>query len=202
MDVVLIPGICFSRERRAKIIRFVDYLEKETDCSVDVLWFRKDQYKENQGLSSWGSLKLENQDERRFLSELSFDIHYVMSNFKNIQIPKADVYIGHSAGCLLTMLCDKPSITMGNPASVLDMFYKSEEFHFLKSISFASNPILNIVNRKDIAAYPFELPKVPVENFLFSSHKNPFGEKSFRDFHDNYYDNKKVLKLISNRLKG
>jgi len=199
MDIVLIPGICFSRERRSKIISFVDNLEKNIDCQIDVLWFTKDQYKENQGLNGEGELKIRNKKERRFISELCFDIQYVVTNFDKIIVPKADIYIGHSAGSLLTMLCEKPCITMGNPASVLDMFWKSEEFEFLNKISETNNPILNIVNKMDIAAYPFQLPSTQVENFMFSTNRFVHS-KDFVGIHESYYENKKVLKLIKEKL--
>lgn len=199
MNIVLVPGICFARDRRNKIVSFVDALKSCVDCDIDVLWFRNDQYKSNKGLDARGPLKLKNKEKREFLCELSFDIHYVMKNFKTIEPPPADIYIGHSAGSLLTMLWGKPCITMGNPSSIIDMFHGSEDFDLFKSDSFATNPILNIVNKLDVAAYPFELPNIPVENVVFSS--NVLCRNNFKEIHESYYGSKKVIRTLEKKLK-
>lgn len=149
---------------------------------------------------------------RDFFIEIVLDFKHIILNASEIKLPEADVYIGHSAGSILSLLQpNKPAIIMGSPVSVLDIISNSNEkqgaiseniINVMANIEYNKRQILNIINRHDIISYPLHLPNTGVENVYYQ-------EKWYKPIdifplgaHGNYWRSKYVKKTIINKLNS
>src|SRR5574343_1523929 len=56
---------------------------------------------------------------RTFAVEVILDFEAVVKYNLFIDLPTADLFIGHSAGAILAMLQNKPCVCMGNPSIII-----------------------------------------------------------------------------------
>jgi hypothetical protein len=117
-------------------------------------------------------IKLPYEDIRRWGCEVILDFQQVVLHAFDMEIPKADYYIGHSAGSILALAQkDSSSIIFGSPAVLVECIHKSKngmsDFNvsLLESIKNHRN-ILNIIHKYDQLSYYLDLPNV--ENYVFS----------------------------------
>jgi hypothetical protein len=66
---------------------------------------------------------------RKLLTEIIFDAEWVLLHSLTMPLPKADVYIGHSAGSIVSLLHGNAPliITMGSPASLIEGLESTNE---------------------------------------------------------------------------
>jgi hypothetical protein len=124
------------------------------------------------------------------------DFQKVVTGASEVEVPDADIYIGHSAGSIIALAqSDKPAIIMGSPAAVVECIpgFQLDNLDFPQMIG-GDRPILNLINRYDILAYPLEYFNVTnyeyTENYL-----NPFSFFPL-SAHISYWKSKKVHREI------
>jgi hypothetical protein len=128
---------------------------------------------------------------RDWVAEVIFDFQYIISQSLEIFVPKADLYIGHSAGSILALTQQKtPCICFGSPAeltyrmnesvlsntSLYGLYgYENEKLKekqtnlssIINTLKKDDKKILNIINRYDVLAYPIEF--IDCKNIDYSS---------------------------------
>jgi len=132
---------------------------------------------------------------RRWFCEIISDFQMVSKYAMDVEIPDADYYIGHSAGSILALLQSRPSIICGSPADTIDHTQEHSTVDYLMN----SQPVYNIIHRRDIIAYPFRLPHV--ENEII--HTFPLSLTNWEPIsaHTCYFNNKFICKKIVNKIK-
>lgn len=109
---------------------------------------------------------------RTFVVEVILDFEAVIKYNLFIDLPVADLYIGHSAGAVLAMMQKKPCACLANP-SVLVKDMKPGFYDFMMdNMAFVTkdneHKMLNIVNKYDVLAFPLNEPWV--ENIVYKNH--------------------------------
>jgi hypothetical protein len=102
-------------------------------------------------------------DIRHWICEVILDFQTVVKHAFEMEIPEADFYIGHSAGSILALVQNKPSIIFGSPAILVESIQGIDAIRCLLN----SKPVLNIIHKKDVLAYP--IPIDYVQNYLMQN---------------------------------
>jgi len=139
---------------------------------------------------------------RKMFARIFTDIEYaLLHSFEMVEtLPKADVYIGHSAGSIIAISQpEKPAIIFGSPIMLietLNLRNQENKVQKIKSLLDTSRKILNIVCKEDIIAYPIESDNI--ENWTYSLAGLDLANVFFA--HTSYFMNKKVSKKIVEAL--
>jgi hypothetical protein len=135
---------------------------------------------------------------RDFFAEVILDFQHVLRYSESMEIPEADIYMGHSAGSIIALHQDKPCITFGSPAMLIESL-QFAEYNELEGCLCKDRPVLNVVQTKDIIAYP--LNHDDVEDFFFKGCIiNPLSYSPLAA-HRAYWHDKKVLKKVVKTIK-
>ena len=145
-------------------------------------------------------IKLPYVDIRKFGYEVILDFQQVILHAFDMEVPKADYYIGHSAGSILALAQkDSSSVIFGSPAILVECISKSKsnesDFNakLLRSIENHRN-ILNIINKYDQLAYYLDLPNV--ENYVFGGPWYIPNTYNPVYAHSCYWNDQNVINLI------
>jgi len=187
MKIVMLPGVGVQ-EDTDKYEKFLDKFRTKFQCEAEVfVW-------EHGLLYPVHNLPLKK--TRDWIVEVMMDFEKVVTGSSEVKVPDADIYIGHSAGSIIALAQEgKPSIIMGSPAAVVECIpgFKLDNISFYQMMK-GDRPILNIINRYDILAYPLEY--FNVDNYEYTGNcLNPF---SFFPLyaHINYWKAKEVSEKI------
>jgi hypothetical protein len=195
MKVIAMPGVGFHSD----ISTYENFVKKIGDglgCEAEMFYWKHDR--------EIPDIKLPYVDIRKFGYEVILDFQQVILHAFDMEVPKADYYIGHSAGSILALAQkDSSSVIFGSPAILVECISKSKsnesDFNakLLRSIENHRN-ILNIINKYDQLAYYLDLPNV--ENYVFGGPwYNPNTYNPVYT-HSCYWKDQNVINLIINTI--
>jgi len=192
MKIVIFPGVG-DDEVRPSHKYFANELEKGLGCETEVfVWENGHDHP---------VITLPFKDTRNFVCEVILDFQHVVIHAKEIKVPEADIYIGHSAGSILALAQNKPCVIFASPAALVELIYEDEAVKTYKDVmNGTENKVLNIVNKYDVIAYP--LDGTNVENYEYQG--GWFKPLTYFPVtaHIHYWRSKKVIKKIIETIKG
>lgn len=192
MKIVLLPGVRVYKIA-TKHQDFLESIINELDCDGEIFTW------EPGYLHPEYDLPLK--PLRDFTYEIILDFQEAIEK-DDVVVPKADIYIGHSAGSIIALLQRKPTITMASPAPLINLVKDNiRAKKIMETIFKDSNaPVLNIINKYDVIACPFDKPNV--ENYEYTSGPwyNPASYFPLTA-HSDYWTNKNVIKKIVEFIK-
>jgi hypothetical protein len=180
MKIVALPGVGFQDIKDGNIYLVNELKKHFPNDEIEYYPWRHEDIKPD--LSPFNDCFLM-KPIRNWVIEIILDFQEVVTSAISIDIPDADLYIGHSAGGVISIVRNKPTILMGCPAALI----KNLEYLNLDSVFTnitEKRPILNIVNKNDVIGLPFK----NAENYYYSAGWNPISA------HRSYWTNEKVLK--------
>ena len=191
MKIVLFPGVGFI-ENTSKYEEFLKASTKNMDAQVEVFkWEHKCEIPE---------INLPYKDFRKWLAEVILDFQQIVKYANEMEVPDADIYLGHSAGSILALAqTGKPCVIYGSPAVLVEFIQDDNSKNIMKSFLSDDRPVLNIVNKYDILAYPIE--KNHVENYIYRGSWCSLFTYIPIFAHRDYWTNKKVIKQTASKLK-
>lgn len=199
MKAVVLPGVGFH-SKPEKYEGFVSEIKKHVnfDCEFEIHYWEHDWLLPEVELP-WRSV-------RSWVYEVILDFQQVVKYAYNMEIPKADFYIGHSAGSILSLAQDnaKGYIIFGSPAVLVECIHKDdvEEREIVVGDIFRSmsqtTPVYNIINKYDQLAYYLQYPNV--ENYVYSGSWFNFSTYNPYSAHEDYWENKKIIKKMAKKL--
>ena len=140
---------------------------------------------------------------REFVAEVILDFQQVAVHALDMEVPEADIYIGHSAGSILALAQNKPAVIFGSPAALVELIDRKESSTggLCQDIMKANqNNILNVINKYDILASPLDWSNV--ENYKYrGTWISPITYFPL-SAHIGYWENKKVIKKIVETIKN
>jgi len=190
MKIVLLPGVGVQTDT-STYEAFLDNFRVKFECEAEVfVWEHGDTYPVH---------NLPMRKTREWVVEVMLDFQKVITEAMTTSVPDADLYIGHSAGSILALVQKKPCIIFGSPATIVGSVneHGARGLHcqkLQKAMQPADRPVLNIINRYDLLAYPLIHPNV--ENYEYvGSRLNPLSYFPIST-HIGYWKSKKVSKKI------
>lgn len=181
--IVLIPGVGFHDDGKKSLL--MKQLLKRRH--LDVEFFNWNHYFRMPRVA-WKNWPIR-QDLRRWLAEVIFDFQQVTVSIEDIKIPKADMYIGHSAGSILALKQDRiPVCVFGSPAVLIGDVAKMQGTLTREDMR-SNSMILNIVNKNDPLAYPLNLPNC--NDVIIKTYLSPVAA------HTKYWQHRKTVNLIT-----
>ena len=190
MKIVILPGVGFHDIKSAEPL-MNNIRHNIIDCDVEYYDWK------HIGLSA---IKVPFYEDtihssiRTFTQEVIMDFEYVINHAYTMDIPHADLYIGHSAGSVIAITRDSPCIIFGSPVAIIEHVEDVDGEYVIHNRIQNSDKTLNILNKND----PIGLPLVVsgVENFYYCADWiNPFGA------HTDYWNNKTVGNKIVSTIK-
>jgi len=196
MKIVFLPGVGFHGDH-SNVIRFFDKIKKEIDCDIEYFQW-KHGYMGGSHDDHHHTPNLPYKNARSFFSEIILDFQHVLRYSDSMELPEADIYMGHSAGSIIAIQQDKPCILFGSPALLIeDLQFANDDL--LQRCLCKDRSVLNIVQDKDIIGYPINHDHV--EDFIFKGcWFNPLTYSPIAA-HGSYWTDKDVLKKITLTLK-
>jgi len=192
MKIVIFPGVGSDRVKPSHEY-FAGKLRDGLRCDTEIfIW-------ENGHDHPQTNLPLK--DVRNFVCEVILDFQQVVVHALDMKVPDADVYIGHSAGSILALAQDKPSVIFASPASLVELIHDNnlEAKKFNDIIRRNKSNVLNIINKYDVISYPLDGNNI--ENYEYSgSWCNPLSYFPVTS-HIGYWRSDKVIKKIIKTLK-
>jgi len=197
MKIVLLPGVGFNSDKEL-YDNFLNGITKELGCEGEVCYWKHD----------WPlpKITLPYISLRRWISEVILDFQQVVDHAFTTPVPKADYYIGHSAGTILALAQEStPCVLMGSPAVLVECVGNTKKAidsfggRFMEIIT-NERPVLNIVHKYDQLAYPLDHDNI--ENYIY---RGPlFAIKTYNPYkaHEDYWKRKKVREKIISTIKS
>jgi len=193
MKVVVFPGVGANDVKPS----YEYFLKKITDglnCEGEIfVWEHGHDHPPN-------TLPLK--DTRDFVCEVILDFQQVIVHALDMKVPEADIYIGHSAGSILALAQNKPSVIFASPAALVELI-SSDDANTKACcdvIRANDNKILNVINKYDVIAYPFDKPNV--ENYEYTgSWYKPWTYFPVTA-HTHYWECDKAIKKIIKTVQG
>jgi len=140
---------------------------------------------------------------KNFFSEVVLDFQYAIKYAETMDIPEADLYIGHSAGSIIALSQNKPCILMGSPVALVKEIVEhpgDAEVGVIEKVFKNCCKILNIVNKYDIVSY--EVMDNKVQNDVYSGPcYNPLTYLPITA-HSDYFKSKIVVKKIAKFIEA
>jgi hypothetical protein len=210
MKIVIIPGVGYQTGTKSYSY-FGDKIKSQCSCEYEIFYWNHDF---NKVTSDQKTIFKTFSDELKSNTNISYnalrsniveilqDFEYALKFGASISVPSADYYIGHSAGSLFALSQDKPCAIMGSPAGILKCLPTSSNVNnlFVSSIIDNDKPILNLVNKYDVIAYP--LASVQARNVYFSgSSLNPSSYFPF-SAHAGYWESDFVINETLKHIKS
>jgi len=197
MKIILLPGVRVYKPDKIHV-DFLNTLKDKLCCEGEIFtWEPGYQHPE---------YDLPLKSIRDFTYEVILDFQEAITRAKELVIPKGDVYIGHSAGSIVALVQQKPTVVMASPAPLVDLINKNNKSN-QKAIDLANLilrdptiPVLNIVNKYDVLSCLFTKPNV--ENYQYTSKwYNPMSYFPI-SAHSDYWTNTTVINKIINAIKS
>jgi len=196
MKIILLPGVRIYGPQ-PEHESFLNTIKSQTGCDGEIFYWEPGYKHPEYDLP----LKL----IRDFTYEVILDFQEAITRATEIVVPWGDIFIGHSAGSIISLVRQRPTITMASPAPLVDSVKKSAGINkksadLLYLILRNPNiPILNIMNKYDILACPFDRPNV--ENYEYTgTWCNPLSYSPI-NAHSDYWTNTKVINKIIETIK-
>ena len=201
MKIVVLPGVNVYKEKPI-YDKFLSKITKVLKCDGEVFIWEK----------GWEhpTPNLPYKAIRNYVCGALLDFQQALKYF-DIRVPEADIYLGHSAGSIIALAQkDTACVTFGSPAALVRTINIHELIgkdvnsivattELVNRMGELNRPVLNIINKHDIIAYPIDQSNV--ENFTYStSGINPFTYSPITA-HSNYWDNSKVINKIVATIK-
>lgn len=201
MKVVVLPGVNVEKDN-IRYEKFLIKIKNRFKCQGEVYIWEVGWQQPETDLPYDGL--------RSFASNVILDFQQAIRHASKTFVPDADIYLGHSAGSIVALAQNKPCIIFGSPAVLTEMVVKREKsnthttdgelFSIINKIRREDRPVLNIINRYDVLAYPIEQENV--ENYVYSrGGLNPFNYFPVSAHHD-YWDNDKVMQKIFRTIEN
>lgn len=132
---------------------------------------------------------------RTFAVEVILDFEAVIKYNLLIDLPIADLYIGHSAGAILAMLQNKPCACFGNPSVLIKDMRPVFYDNMMNNMAIVSEgndeyKMLNIVNKYDVLSFSIE--NNWVNNKFYNKHCI-----NLLSAHSDYWDNSFVEDVVA-----
>ena len=194
MKIILMLGVAATNVKKSHY-NFLNILSEKLNCETDVFHWKKDHHYIGENLP----FKI----IRNFTCEVIVDFQTSILNAQKIKVPKADVYIGHSAGSIIAFAQKNSNcITLGSPISLVEtMNEKDKDVKFMMQVlnHNKERKVLNIIQKYDIISYPIN--KNNVENFTYSDGiLKPLYYLPITS-HFSYWRSKKVINKIVKTIK-
>ncbi len=160
MKIVVLPGVG-TNDIKPSHKYFLDKVTKGLSCEGEIfMWEHGHQHPQS-------TLPLKK--TRDFVCEVILDFQQAVVHALDMKVPEADIYIGHSAGSILALVQNKPTVIFGSPAALVELIDESsgnavDIFNGIMREN--TNNVLNIINEYDVIAYP--LQGVNIENYEYS----------------------------------
>ena len=195
MKIVILPGVGFHFDH-TKYDTFAKHIGELTDCDSEVFYWKHE----------WPlpEIKLPYGYVRSWTYEVILDFQQVVLH-SDMEVPKADFYIGHSAGSVIALAQKEvPCIIFGSPACLIECIQKSQnsssDFNIRLMESIRSKyGILNIINEYDQLAYYLDLPNV--ENWSYKGSWWKFDTYNPMTAHTSYWENESVANKLASTIK-
>lgn len=196
MKIILLPGVRVY-EPQPQHEKFLKTITDKLGCEGEIFTWEPG-YKHPEYDLPLKSL-------REFTCEVILDFQETVTRATEIVVPVGDVYIGHSAGSIIALVQQKPTVTMASPAPLIDLVNKNSKGN-QKAIDLANLilkdstiPVLNVINKYDVLACPFDRPNI--ENYEYTSAwYNPFSYSPLTA-HSDYWTNTRVINKIVETIK-
>lgn len=188
MKIVILPGVGFEN-----IPPWTELLLRKLKClnNCEVEWF---DWKHSLNIpSSQILIDLNYTDFRKWVCEVILDFQMVVKHAKDVVIPECDYIIGHSAGSIIALVNNIPSIIFGSPAILVEDILRDK----IRDLT-VNKKIYNIVHESDVLAYP--IPFNDVENVTYQTSVFNYTHWLPMQAHRSYWNNPQVVKLILNKL--
>jgi hypothetical protein len=200
MKIVFFPGVGFHKNPK-RFPRFLDRLNEQIKFDYEVHNWLHDYLNDDHGHNHFPNDKnLHSRLVRGWVSEVILDFQHVLLHADKMELPEADVYMGHSAGSVIALARAKKKkcIMFGSPLHLLSNKDFPKE-HFLHNCQCPKTEVLNIVHKNDVLSYPVD--KSNVENFYINSGILSFSRYCFLTAHGSYWTNKACINKVVDQLK-
>ena len=192
MKVIIFPGVGFHKDL-TKYNAFADKIKEGCGCDVTTFCWKHD----------WPlpDTKLPVVAARKWICEVILDFQQVIRHAIEMEVPEADIYIGHSAGSVLALVQNKPCIIFGSPAVLVEIAQSKENMpkvELLKAFKNDNRKVFNIINKYDQLAY--ELTWSSVENYIYAGKTFSFNTYNPLAAHSDYWKNAKIIQAIINKI--
>jgi hypothetical protein len=178
--VVYIYGVGFHNET-SKHHKFLDEIKEKANVETEDFRWTHGKEIPNQ--------KLPYSNARDFFCEVVYDFQHVVKYADTIQVPEADLYIGHSAGSIICLMQNKPCVLYGSPAILVESVV--DNFSVMDKIYKNKCNILNIINEFDLLSY-----ELPYNDIVNERYKGSWWNPSTYNplwAHLNYFESKYVI---------
>ncbi len=199
MKIVLLPGVRIYSPK-PKHEAFLKAITTKLGCEGEIFTWEPG-YKHPEYNLPLKSL-------RDFTYEVILDFQEALTCAMKIQVPKGDVYIGHSAGSIIALVQEKPTVIMASPAALVNNLniditrnQGAETQRVIARLNLVfGNPfvsILNIINKYDVLACPLcPLDNGIVENYEYTGLWYRLNTYNSLAAHSDYWTNTKVINKI------
>lgn len=190
MKIVLLPGVRIY-EPKSIHEKFLDTLTKKLNCDGEIFTWESGYIHPDYDLP----LKT----VRDFTYEVILDFQKAITSATDITVPKGDIYMGHSAGSIVALVQQKPTVIMASPAPLIKLIKKDKGNQKIMDVADlilknTTIPVLNIINKYDVIACPFNASCV--EDYKYTGKWcNPFSYFPLTA-HSDYWTNAKVMNKI------
>jgi hypothetical protein len=191
MKIVLLPGVRIY-EPKPKHEYFLKTITTKLGCEGEIFTWEPGYIHPEYNLP----LKT----VRDFVYEVILDFQGAITCAIETVVPSADFYIGHSAGSIVALLQQKPTVVMASPAPLVNLI-KRNKINNKRANDLADlmlrdpyMPILNIVNKYDVLACLFD--KSNIEDYQYTG--KWFNPLSYFPVtaHSDYWTNIEVINKI------
>jgi len=195
MKVVVLPGV-YVYEDKPKYDDFIGKIKNKFKCQGEVfIWEMGWHHPE---------INLPYKTVRDFTCSVILDFQQAIQQATSISVPEADIYLGHSAGSIIALAQNKPCVIFGSPAALAEAIELRERFSsnesddnlidIVSKIKRVDRPVLNIINRYDVLAYPINQSNI--ENYYYTGKRiNPLSYFPLTAHYD-YWNNDRIMKKI------
>jgi len=187
MKIVLFPGVGFI-EDTSKYEDFLLQVTKGISCDIEIFNWKHEYL--------LPEIALPYTSYRKWFAEVILDFQQIVKYADQMEVPEADIYMGHSAGSVLALAQKgKPCILYGSPAALVEIIQDDGTIRdYIKD----DRPILNVVNKYDLIAYTIDSNNV--ENVICSGRWfNPFTYFPI-SAHFYYWTSKSVVSITKSKL--
>ncbi len=190
MKIIIMPGVGFQSDKET-YENFASKIRDGLKCDAEMFYWKHSR--------EMPDIKLPYEDIRKWGYEVILDFQQVVLHAFDMPIPKADYYIGHSAGSVLALAQKQASsVIFGSPAILVECIHKSKDNNDFNNMLFSSivsqKNILNIINKYDQLSYYLDLPNV--DNYVYSGPW--YSPNTYNPIHThlNYWKDPKVIDKI------
>jgi len=195
MKIVLLPGVrIYKIEARHQ--EFLNSITDQLDCDGEIFTWEPGYIHPEYDLPF--------KSFRDFTYEVILDFQEAITKATEIVVPNGDIYIGHSAGSIIALIQQKPTITMASPAPLINLVKRERSNKRANEVADLmlrdpTIPILNVINRYDLLACPLDKPNV--ENYEYGSPWYHVSGYFPLTAHSDYWSNKRVINKIVETVK-